>query len=260
MRRADRILEALTPWARSRIEALTCLDAVTSTNRYLADAEPSVGRSHAVIAREQTDGRGRAGHRWHSPKDGGLWLSIAHTFEERNSPTGSLALALGVAVADALEAIGVSEVALKWPNDIVAGGGKLGGMLIESRGRRAIFGVGINTAPVDPAAVGERPLLPPTDLEALLGEAPAISRLAAAVLERVAEALERYARDGFAPFVAEWNRRDWLKGRDVAIADLEPPVSGRATGIADDGALLVSSDAATVRVVAGTVLLASDSG
>ena len=98
----------------------------------------------AVISQEQTAGRGRLDRSWHSEPGGGLWCSVLVDLSGCPSPTW-LPLVSGLAVCDACTGLGAS-VELKWPNDVTAGGEKLGGILIESAGRpnQWVVGIGIN--------------------------------------------------------------------------------------------------------------------
>src|SRR5437763_11396999 len=94
-----------------------------------------------LVAHEQTAGRGRRGRRWYSAPGADITFSLS---AEVAKPVAGLSLVAGVAAARALRALGVARAALKWPNDLLIGGAKLGGILVETRGRLAVFGVGIN--------------------------------------------------------------------------------------------------------------------
>src|SRR5204862_6473843 len=109
-----------------------------STNTVLRDE----GRPGVLLAtNEQTAGRGRRGRRWYSAPGADIAFSLS---AEIANPVAGLSLVAGVAAAGALRALGVREVALKWPNDLLVSGAKLGGILVETRGRLAVFGFGIN--------------------------------------------------------------------------------------------------------------------
>ena len=253
----DEIRNQLGSEVRAAANDIELFDSLPSTNSYLMDAEPPpVGGWRAVIAREQTAGRGRADHSWHSPQDGGLWLSFAYTFAEDAPIAGTMTLALGVAVAEAIKGAGVERVCIKWPNDLIVDDRKLGGLLVELRGRTAVCGIGINTKPIDERVLTAPPPVPPIDLGTLLGDVPSVHSLAGAIIDGSVSALSRYGKVGFAPFVAIWQQCDWLAGREVIVPDLQPVVRGRAAGIDDDGALIIKNDNVSFRVVAGTIRLA----
>jgi BirA family transcriptional regulator, biotin operon repressor / biotin---[acetyl-CoA-carboxylase] ligase len=202
-----------------------------------------------VVAEEQSGGRGSRGRGWRSPP-GGLWMSAL--YRPRVAAGVELfGLRIGLAVADAVEALvaGV-PVRLKWPNDLMIGERKLGGVLCEARWQGeslawVVAGVGINVAnpiPDDLAniaiALAERwPAVTPERLEP---EVTARLRALGAGSERLGPAE-----------LAGLRRRDWLRGRR-----LRAPAPGTGSGISDEGALLVRTDGgATVAVRAGTVEL-----
>src|SRR5262245_2998906 len=116
-----------------------------STNSELLRESPAA--PVLLVAGEQTAGRGRRGRRWHSAPGAGLTFSLSRRVRRPARELAALSLVTGVAVARALRGLGV-PVELKWPNDLVAGGAKLGGILVETRaaGRDtlAVFGIGIN--------------------------------------------------------------------------------------------------------------------
>src|SRR3954463_2455586 len=101
-----------------------------------------------LVADEQTAGRGRRGRRWRSPPGSGITFSLARRIRRPTRELAALSLVAGVAVTRALRLAGVARAELKWPNDLLAGGAKLGGILVETRvsGREAlaVFGIGIN--------------------------------------------------------------------------------------------------------------------
>src|SRR6185436_9860537 len=106
-----------------------------------------------LVADEQTAGRGRRGRRWHSAPGAGLTFSLARRIRRPARELAALSLVAGVAAARALRSLGVAPAALKWPNDLVVGGAKLGGILVETRvsgrGTLAVFGIGINLRGAD---------------------------------------------------------------------------------------------------------------
>jgi BirA family biotin operon repressor/biotin-[acetyl-CoA-carboxylase] ligase len=128
------------------------LAAVVSTNDAARDlARRGAPHGTAVLAEEQTGGRGTKGRRWHSPPGLGLYVSFLARFpaDRPDIPLPLLPLAAGVAAAEAVEAASGIEVRLKWPNDLLQAGRKLGGVLVESVSagsgpRFAVVGIGIN--------------------------------------------------------------------------------------------------------------------
>lgn len=241
------------------VPALRIFHSVGSTNdvaRALAEAGARAGT--AVLADEQTRGRGRRGRAWTAPGGHGLLLSIV--LHPGAAAAGVLPLRVGLAAARAVEALAGIPVAIKWPNDLMVGGRKLGGVLCEGAGEggRSAFvvaGIGLNVlqrAHDWPPELRARA----TSIAAETGRAVEIPDLAGRVLADVSmaiaaggEVLDGEETDALA-------RRDPLRGRNVVV-DGRP--AGRAAGIDREGALLVQHDGATRRIISGTVRLA-DSG
>jgi BirA family biotin operon repressor/biotin-[acetyl-CoA-carboxylase] ligase len=232
-------------------ELLRRFPQVTSTQDLVhALGESGAPSGAAVVAGEQTGGRGRRGRSWASPP-GGLWLStLCRPADE--TAAAVLSLRVGLAVAEVLERL-VPGLALrlKWPNDLMLGDRKVGGILCEARWQGAALawvavGLGINVTNPLPADVDQR-------ATRLAEHAPGVSPEPLAEPLRAAIARAGAAAGPLTP--AELGRyvaRDWLRGRT-----LRAPAAGVATGVDADGALLVTSPAGPVIPVrAGTVLLA----
>src|SRR5690349_2264995 len=121
------------------------VERCTSTNALLRDE----GRADVLLAAEQqTAGRGRRGRRWHSAPGSSAMFSLAKIVRRPSRELAGLSLVAGVGAARALRALGAARVALKWPNDLVMDGAKLGGILVETSSRApatlAVIGIGIN--------------------------------------------------------------------------------------------------------------------
>ena len=145
-----------------------------------------------------------------------------------------------------MHAYGADHVRLKWPNDLVCGGAKLGGLLIEVRGEaagraRATVGVGLNYAPLDGATWAEATSGERVALTELLAEPPTRQALAGAAMATVVRDMARFNAAGLAPFRARWAALDMLRDRPVRVFDAAQVVHGRARGIATDGALRLES-------------------
>jgi len=204
----------------------------------------------AVAAEEQTAARGSRGRAWQAPV-GGLWLSVLY---RPGSPAGTelLSLRLGLAVALVLEdALPGLRIGIKWPNDLMLGERKLGGILCEARWHGdapgwIVAGLGLNVANPIPPSVGGTAV-------ALAEARPGVTAegLLPAVLARLRSRVP--AGDLLTPVEQEQlAARDWLRGRALAA-----PVAGRADGIAADGALRVRNPTGLTVVRAGTVELAA---
>src|SRR5919112_422418 len=228
-------------------------DSLPSTNTEAArQAALGAPEGLCVVAREQTAGRGRRERSWVSPKDAGLYVSVVlrPTLEARLWPLITLAAAL--AVRDALEEACGLEADIKWPNDLLAGGRKLCGILAETaegaRGRAVILGVGINLRHGSfPEEISDTA----TSVEAQTGRAPDAERLLEALTRSLAARYESlHGRGGPAETLREWERHStYARGRRVRVALAGETFEGTTRGLDDDGALRVETDGGTIRTV-----------
>lgn len=238
------VRRALPEAAADGLDALEVAWRVDSTNaRLLAGSAPATG-CRVLLAEQQTAGRGRRGRGWVTPLASGLALSLARRFQLPVARLGGLSLAVGVLVAEALREQGAAGVGLKWPNDLVAGGAKLGGILIEFGGElggpvQAVIGVGLNVRL--PAAAAGGIDQPWTDLRAL-GLGADRNALAAAVLGRLLPGLDAFQSGGLGPFLPRFRVLDSLQGAAVRVLGGDGVVAGRAQGIDQEGRLLVAVD------------------
>jgi len=244
-----------------RLEHLSVID---STNAELLRRAAASGASAihrlALVADHQTAGRGQRGRTW---RDGGqvpgasLLLSLGWVWPGESSLDG-LSLAVGLFVAEVLEAryTAAERLRLKWPNDLLCGGGKCGGVLVESassdrgqgmagRVRALVVGIGINLTASPPGAVefAHPAALPPTALAA----PGALDRqrrdeLVACLLPTLATGLEGLADEGFAPLRARYEARMAWKGEAVRFALPTGEVrAGVLLGVTDRGALRLAT-------------------
>lgn len=255
-----RIRELLAPDVRSKVNRLETQWSIDSTNTALVSRpNPPPGQSEVLLAEFQTAGRGRRGRPWIAPPGGAICLSLSWTFPQMPRDAGALSLAMGVCVLRALEAKGVVDARLKWPNDILVRDGKLGGILIELRAESAgpayaVVGIGLNV--VLGAALLERIAtlgLPATDLAMALGSVPSRNEVAAAVVESCLRGLMQFEHEGLHPFVEEWRDADALRGRPVDVRGAAEQASGLARGIDIAGALLIETPQGLKKFLSGDV-------
>lgn len=236
--------------------AVEVVEETGSTNADLLARAPRLSSNLLLVARRQTAGRGRAGRSWLSADGGSLTFSLAWRFAAPLQALRGLPLAVGVALADTLDGLGV-KVQLKWPNDLLKDGAKLAGVLIETQAGAdgavwAVIGVGLNLAlPDEVEAAIERPVANAPWLANMERDA-----LMAALLAGLAGAMREFEAAGFAAFSARWNRLHAWSGVEVAILDGGAIVQqGRAAGVDDSGALLLDTPSGRVAVHAGDVSL-----
>jgi BirA family biotin operon repressor/biotin-[acetyl-CoA-carboxylase] ligase len=255
----DAIVAALRATApRLKIEVADSVDS-TSTELLRRAARQAVDRQ-VLVAEWQTAGRGRRGRKWTAVAGGSLTFSLGWRFEQGAGFLAGLSLAVGVALGRALDAAGFKDIQLKWPNDLVHRHCKIGGILIEISGDAlgpalAIIGVGLNVRL--PSTARRDIAQPVTDLAAIDKErALDRNRLLAFILAELYELLERYAREGFAPFVAEWQRRHALQKKPVRVLLPDGSVAaGDVVGVDASGALVLDQRGRRVRLVSGEVSL-----
>lgn len=251
-------------------DALDVHFQIESTNEHLyAAPAPLPGAARVGFAELQTAGRGRRGRRWIAPFGSGLTFSIAWTFAETPADLPALGLALGVAVAKTLRQLGARRVALKWPNDLLADGRKLGGLLTQLRQEAGgpatiVAGLGLNVslppevrealAQSADAAAGQPAALPATDLAgAIPAGLPSRNLIAARLVLALEDALAEFATRGFAAFIDDWCALDALRDVPVRVHQGGTELEGIARGPDRDGALLIESAGRTLRVFSGDV-------
>lgn len=232
------------------------LGRVTSTNDVLREqARAGAPEWTAVVAEEQTAGRGREGRSWASPP-GNLFLSVLLRPELAPASLGVLPLLVGVAAAEACTSLG-APARLKWPNDVVVGERKLGGILVEAASsggtvEYVVAGIGINLC-ANGAVLPEELREAATSLEAEGGRRYDAEDAAHVVLGRIRVWYDRLTSDGPAIVLSAWRALavPWW-GRRVEVISGGNRVEGTAVGIDDGGALLLLDAAGReLRIVAG---------
>jgi BirA family biotin operon repressor/biotin-[acetyl-CoA-carboxylase] ligase len=238
---AAAIRALLAPPTRARLGDLVVHWQLDSTSsELLRRAEPDPRDLLACLAEMQSAGRGRRGRSWRTPLGGGIALSVLKRFDGGMATLAGLSLAVGVAAVEALIACGIGEVGLKWPNDLVARGAKLGGILVELGGDalgpcHAVIGLGLNLRLGATAAAIDQPSI---DLAALVPE-PSRIQIVARLLDHLVLALDRFAAHGFADFADAYARHDALRDREVDVLQAGGRRVGTARGIDARGALRV---------------------
>jgi BirA family biotin operon repressor/biotin-[acetyl-CoA-carboxylase] ligase len=228
-----------------------------STNSELLH-ERSLAMPVLLVAGEQTAGRGRRGRRWHSAPGAGLTFSLARRIRRPLRELAALSLVAGVAAARALRALGVAPAALKWPNDLVAGGAKLGGILVETRPAGgetlAVFGIGINCSGA--ADLGRRLRRPVASLDQFI--VPNEEEILVKIVCSLMAAIDAFEADGLQALKGEWEAMHAYAGQRlrVRLADGRS-VTGIATGLAEDGALSLRTRAGLRSIRSGRVVSAS---
>ena len=250
----EKILSAMSESSRASVTALTVAEETTSTQAD-ALAAPTPREGCAVfLAERQTAGQGRRGRSWASPPSANLYMSISRRFRNDLATMSGLSLAVGVTLAETLndlssrrsgfsrDSSSPSPIRVKWPNDLIANGQKLGGILIQLRsdaeaGTAAVIGIGINVhMPEDAAAQIDQPWC---DLHTLGFDELSRNTLATNLLDQLVPSFELFEREGLLPFLPRWQQLDALAGQNVRVLDGALIHEGISLGITDSGALRI---------------------
>src|SRR4029079_2507275 len=201
---------------------------------------------------------------WIAPPGGAVCVSLAWQYADMPADLAALSLVVGLCTTDAARGLGIADVGLKWPNDLVTAQGKLGGILIEMRAEaggpvHVVIGVGINVL-LDEAA---RAAVAATgnvadDLRAHCAAVPDRNAIVAALLAQLVPVLADFPRHGFAPHLLRWSALDALQGCEVRVENSGEITRGLARGIDSHGGLLVETPAGVQRFISGEVSVRVD--
>lgn len=249
------------PWFHIQV-----LAQVDSTNRYLMqESARGVAHGTCVAAQIQTAGRGRRGRRWISQLGGSLTFSLLWRFQCGAAGLSGLSLVVGLALVRALHSLGLTDVQLKWPNDLLVKHQgqwhKLGGILIELQGdmegpSAAVIGIGLNLEmDTDMCQQIEQPVM---GLNTLFGQSLDPNLLLGRCLSQLAIHLNLFAEHGFTYFQAEWTRYHAFHQQPVNLLLASGQVvPGQVLGVAEEGSLLVETAAGQQRFNAGEISVRS---
>ncbi len=232
-------------------------EEVASTNdlaKELAAQEAPEGT--LVVAEAQSRGRGRLGRQWESPAGAGLYVSLILRPVLPPTEMPQITLTTAVAVARALKRVAGVAPGIKWPNDLLLGGRKLGGILTEMETeseqiRHLVVGLGLN---VNNQAFPEEIAAIATSLALATGRRHSRVRLLQAWLEEFEELYGRFLAREFAGILDEWRSFAVTLGREVTVRQGPLVIHGQALEVAPDGALLVeTASGMVVRVTSGEI-------
>lgn len=234
----------------SKLDISPIIDSTNSYLMMLAQSEALSG--HVCFAETQTAGKGRRGRQWISPQGQNIYGSFLWRFENAQALNG-LSLAIGVGVIRVLKQIGISQVGLKWPNDIYSDGKKLGGILIEvtthSNGNvSAVIGLGLNlNLPKNIEQITQAY----TDLNDV---APTVeinrNKLIAEFLNELLPIAATFEKQGFSAYLNEWREQDCLFGKHVDLFVGSQKINGVVQGIDENGLLKLQRDDGTIQIFA----------
>ena len=236
--------------------AVRVVERCGSTNAVLL-GEALSAQAVLLAAEEQTAGRGRRGRRWHSTPGADVTFSLARRIRRPARELAALSLVAGVAVASAMRALGASPAALKWPNDLVVGPAKLGGILVETRPEgahtHAVFGVGINCRRA--GGLDKRLRRAVASLDEFVS--PQRNSVIEAVARALMAAVDRFEALGFEAVRPQWEALHAHTGQRLRVRFADgSSVSGIARGLAPDGALRLATRHGERAVHSGRVVSA----
>jgi BirA family transcriptional regulator, biotin operon repressor / biotin---[acetyl-CoA-carboxylase] ligase len=219
-----------------------CIDSTNAAALRLVAARAKA--PFVVLAEQQISGRGRRGRQWVSPFAENLYYSLAWPVAGGASQLQGLSLVVGLAVLGVLRSFGVASAGLKWPNDIIVGGQKIAGVLLELVGDisdlcHVVIGVGINVNMLESRyPIGQ----PWTSLAIEAGSVVDRNALARELSAQLAGYLKRHRQLGFSAFIDEWNLCDICAARTVTLTTVSSEVTGVVCGIDDSGGLILLVD------------------
>ena len=242
----DDVQSALSDTAKSLIGELGVLQQTDSTNRVCQEAmndRATPNQAIVISAEQQTAGRGRRGKAWVSPYARNMYLSVGWQVQGGAAALQGLSLAIGVAVVRALQDLDVTTAQLKWPNDIVVGRQKLGGILIELTGDMAgpcsvVVGMGLNVNMPEYAQDGIDQAW--TDVYQQ-GAKPSRAQLIASVLNHVLPLLQHWEHSGFEAWREAWQALDAYRDQPVNILMGDKRIAGTERGVDRDGAIQIET-------------------
>jgi BirA family transcriptional regulator, biotin operon repressor / biotin---[acetyl-CoA-carboxylase] ligase len=232
-------------------------ETLDSTNDLAKElAARSAPEGTVVVAETQAGGRGRLGRQWDSPPGVGLYVSLVLRPMLPPMELPQITLTTAVAVVRAVRRVAGVAPGIKWPNDLLLGGKKLGGILTEmetesDRIRHVVVGLGLNVNnrefPPELAATA-------TSLHLAAGGTFSRVQLLRAWLEEFEALYERFLNQGFPEILEEWKASTVTLGTAVTVRQGLREISGQALDVAPDGALLLRTDSGEmVRVTSGEI-------
>ena len=215
---------------------------IDSTNtQVLKSLNP--GQLYICVAERQSAGKGRRGRRWISPFGRNVYLSVGRFMNGPMSGLEGLPIVAGMQAVDILRELGLNDVGLKWPNDLLLDNGKLGGILVETKSQEeqgigVVIGLGINLAlSIDEAEEIDQAW-------SVVNRKINVSRnlLAGRFVERLSAAIDQFERDGFSRFAEKWSDYNLYEGKTVKITRGKKEFKGLDRGIDKYGNLLLETE------------------
>jgi BirA family transcriptional regulator, biotin operon repressor / biotin---[acetyl-CoA-carboxylase] ligase len=219
---------------------LIYLDTCDSTNRQCMHMGSD---GLVVISEHQTQGRGRRGKHWHSPQRQNLYCSIGLRKSLDAEYLGLISLLVGVSITDVLHQFGYTGVSLKWPNDVLMDGKKLGGILIETRAIAAnefylVIGIGLNLSlEEDELSIIDQPA---TALNQVTNIDCDQQQMVTTLISRVFQSVREFDSSQAESLLERFKKYDHLTDKPVVVKTLKEDILGHYAGLLADGQVCVS--------------------
>jgi len=233
---------------------------IETTSRFFSIEETEKYEYSICFAEFQTKGRGRGENMWLSPFGSGICFSINGFLPYKSSPLG-LSIYCGIAIVGILRELGFKDVSLKWPNDLLHNGKKLGGILTELTSQHAEnyafnIGIGINYDLGSELNSMERNLFPPTDLMKIY-DGTYISRteISGILAKTIIESLNNFDQKKMQDSFKSWPEFDAFHQKEIKIIDDDRSLKGKNMGIDHTGALLLDESGVIRRIYNGHLVI-----
>ena len=252
------ILKSISLENSYKLLDIKVLQSTKSTNDDAKDIFPEITRNgfcYCFIAEEQTSGRGTKGKKWLSPYGKNIYLSLAWKESLPLHETEGLSLAVAVAITKTLNQKLDLEIKIKWPNDLILEGKKLGGILIETSVAQSttdiVIGLGLNV------------LMQKSDINKIDKEWTSIlyhtnkildrNKISGLLLNSLLDLTTKFKNYGFKYYKDSFEELNFLKGKNCQVTtEKESNFKGKAYGVTDKGELLIVSDQKNLKLRSGT--------
>ncbi|QBF83173.1 bifunctional biotin--[acetyl-CoA-carboxylase] ligase/biotin operon repressor BirA [Shewanella maritima] len=235
-------------------------DEIDSTNAFVMGHAAELASGDFCVAEYQSQGRGRRGRAWQSPYGHHLYTSLFWRSQLAPQQLMGLSLVVGCALVKVLQDFGVTELGLKWPNDIYLEGRKLAGVLVElgqnqTQGVELVIGIGLNMNM--PATQGNQIDQPWSDLSHL-DKSMSKTQLLIALHKQLTCDLREFEANGLASFIERWNQADLFMQKQVKLLMAPNEVHGVYHGIDNQGAVVLETEAGMKSFIGGEITLRSN--
>ena len=255
----EEIRSMMTSKSKKSCKDIGVVFKTNSTNSYLLNQLDNESiHGSVVFAEYQLGGRGRRNKKWISPIGSGICFSVGWRFEVMPISLGLLSLYMGIAIARSLNSLKIKEVGLKWPNDIITTGHKIGGILLDIRGESTgpldvIVGVGINyELPKYRLISVDQPII---DVCSVSKKRFSRNMIAASLLSNVFEILHDLQTGANLNLLNEWRQFDYYAGKEATLILPNEKITGILKGVDEQGSLLMLVDGKLLSYRSGEVSL-----